>query len=122
MNETWIICTLADSEKIKSINYNFYSTHPNGKVFRCQRYNDKYIISYKNSEYIITGIIFKEVNGLFFDRDNEVIINGSDKKGVISEIYWHFKNTEPYYILKIDNKEKNKRYTNKDLFLKNNCG
>ena len=43
------------------------------------------------------------------------IISADNHKAEVVDIHWHYKNSEPFYYLKIDGKIKTKRYMQSEL-------
>ncbi|MEZ6046653.1 MAG: hypothetical protein R3C11_13980 [Planctomycetaceae bacterium] len=92
---------------------------PYCKVFELVSKNEDYLtVRYQETHIRISPECFKRINAPGKSFGSLVSIkssNGSIHSGTITDIIWHWKNNEPFFLLTIDGKRKSKRYYESDF-------
>ncbi|MDE7122201.1 MAG: hypothetical protein K2O42_08590 [Oscillospiraceae bacterium] len=92
----------------------FFNLIPNGKIFNCVGQDQESIILlYDNKIYRVSPKLYKVVSKPLYKIGQ--IISVDNHKGEVVDIHWHYKNSEPFYYLRIGGKIKTKRYMESEL-------
>jgi len=89
----------------------------NCKMFECVKENSVFItLKYNERVYRVKKDLFNEVAAPRFAFGQKVkLVDESNQEVLITDIMWHYDKNEPYYLVKVDNKKKSRRYFEVDF-------
>ncbi|MFV0548801.1 MAG: DUF6960 family protein [Limnobaculum xujianqingii] len=79
-----------------------------GKVFSCISEDETYItLKYGDVVFEVKPDLYQFVNNTLFNIGNAIVVTNSspNKVGIVIEIHWHYKNSEPIYYLTFGGKK-----------------
>lgn len=94
---------------------NFKKEVNNSKVFECVAQGEYLTLKYNNNYYRVREKLFKPVPIPKFDFGQKVKIKDKNEIAIITDIMWHFGNTEHFYFVTVNGKKKSKRYFESEL-------
>ena len=96
----------------------FVRMMPAGHVFGVERGGDWTTLSHGASTYRVRGDLLQPVPAPRHWLGDEVnfLSGGKTRSGVVRDVFWHFRDDAPFYLLSADGKALSKRYLDGDLF------
>jgi len=91
---------------------------PGCKVFKCVGIESPWLVlEYAGKRAHVLPDRFRAVTAPSFSIGDRVRAprHGAEQSGEVADIYWHFKNAEPYYYVTFDGRRSNRRYTASEL-------
>lgn len=94
----------------------FRQLFPYGRVFAVLGQQDEFTrIAYGKQVFRVKPSLLQPVPAPTFTAGQAVRIPGKGDEAVVEEIYWHYKNKRPFFIVRYRGKLKSKRYWAEDL-------
>ena len=93
----------------------FRALIPNGKIFECVGRDEEYLtLRYGDMEFRVRPSLFKIV-ARPSRRFGEEVHLSNGKRGIVTDIQWHFQRAEAMYHLMFDGKKRSRRYWESDF-------
>ena len=91
---------------------NFRKEANNCKVFQCVNEDAQFItVKYGNALFRVRDSLFKSVPAPKFYFGQKLELEGkSDSEIIVTDIMWHYRKKEHYYLISVNGKKKTKRY------------